>query len=191
MTVSNRMLSLSFHLASGITLAVVSIELMPEVLQVQSPWIVLLAFVAGGTFFTLLDEAMDLVKSRFGEEETDTSPWAIYFGVTVDPFSDGLMIGTGSTVSPALGLLLVHGRLCRYPRRLCDHCYFQAEGCNKSIKGYAFSRFYYLHPAWGFNRVLPDEEWARVIEAQHACFYSRDPVNYSGRRDDERSASRA
>ncbi len=46
--VSARALSLALHLAAGIVLAVVGLELMPEVLNASAPWLPLLAFVAGG-----------------------------------------------------------------------------------------------------------------------------------------------
>jgi ZIP family zinc transporter len=44
-------------------------------------------------------------------EEEGAGPWAIYFGVAVDLFSDGLMIGTGATISFGLGLLLALGQV--------------------------------------------------------------------------------
>jgi ZIP family zinc transporter len=45
--VSDRTLSLSLHLAAGIVLAVVGLELMPEALEAIPAWVPLLAFVAG------------------------------------------------------------------------------------------------------------------------------------------------
>lgn len=48
--VSQKTLSLSLHLAAGIVLAVISIELMPQALEVSSPWIVIAAFILGGIF---------------------------------------------------------------------------------------------------------------------------------------------
>ncbi len=39
------------HLAAGIVLAVVGLELMPEALTATPPWVPILAFVAGGAFF--------------------------------------------------------------------------------------------------------------------------------------------
>lgn len=53
--VSARGLSLSLHLAAGIVLAVVGLELMPEALKATPPWLPLLAFVAGGAFLIGLD----------------------------------------------------------------------------------------------------------------------------------------
>lgn len=109
--VSQRTLSLALHAAAGIVLAVVGIELMPQALEAEPPWIVLLAFVAGGGFFIGIDHLIGLVKSRFGDTTTSAAPWSIYIGVAVDLFSDGIMIGTGSTIAMSLALLLALGQV--------------------------------------------------------------------------------
>lgn len=125
--VSQRTLSLALHVAAGVVLAVVGIELIPEALEADQPWIPLLAFVAGGIGFILLERAIGWVKARFSgvqagarsnqpaqeedKDEADAGPWAIYAGVAVDLFSDGVMIGTGSNIGLALGLLLALGQV--------------------------------------------------------------------------------
>ncbi len=109
--VTRRTLGLALHAAAGIVLAVVGIELMPEALAADHPWVVLLAFVAGGGFFIAIDHAIGLVKTRFGTTSTSAAPWTIYFGVAVDLFSDGVMIGTGSTIALSLALLLALGQV--------------------------------------------------------------------------------
>lgn len=111
MDVSGKTLSLALHTAAGIVLAVVGVELMPEALKADPPWVVVLAFVAGGGFFLLMDYFIGIVRSRFGEGEANSAAWAIFFGVAVDLFSDGIMIGTGSTISLSLGLLLALGQV--------------------------------------------------------------------------------
>ncbi len=109
--VSQRTLGLALHAAAGIVLAVVGIELMPEALAAEPPWVVLLAFVAGGGFFIVIDHAIGLIRTRFGTTNTSATPWTIYFGVAVDLFSDGVMIGTGSTIALSLALLLALGQV--------------------------------------------------------------------------------
>lgn len=124
--VSQRTLSLALHLAAGIVLAVVGIELIPEALEVGRPWIPLLAFVAGGVGFILLEHAIGWVQGRFAgvaagadpdtsaqaaDDEASAGPWAIYAGVAIDLFSDGVMIGTGSNIALGLGLLLALGQV--------------------------------------------------------------------------------
>lgn len=108
--VSQRALSLALHTAVGVVLAVVAVELMPQVLQGTAPWIVVVSFLAGGGFSMLLDRLTDFIASRSGVG-CEAGPWALYAGVAVDLFSDGLLIGTGSTLSFGLGLLLALGQV--------------------------------------------------------------------------------
>jgi zinc transporter, ZIP family len=107
--VSQRTLSFALHAAAGIVLAVVAVELLPEAFAVGPAWLMVLAFVAGGGFFIAVDGGIDRLQDRFGGAG-EGSPWGIFFGVAVDLFSDGVMIGAGSTITFALGLLLALGQ---------------------------------------------------------------------------------
>lgn len=109
--VSPKMLSFALHLAAGIVLAVVGVELMPSALAAAKPWIVIAAFVLGGIFFTVIDKVIDYVQNRFGKGKGNTSAWSIYFAVSIDLFSDGIMIGSGSAIAASLGLLLALGQV--------------------------------------------------------------------------------
>lgn len=109
--VSGRALSLALHLAAGIVLAVVGLELMPEALRASQPWVPLLAFVAGGAAFIGLDRLVGYVQGRLGGGEQQKGALAIFGGVSMDLFSDGVMIGTGTVLNPALGLLLALGQM--------------------------------------------------------------------------------
>lgn len=104
--VSRRTLSLALHAAVGVLLAVVGLELMPEALDVDAPWIPVGAFLVGGVFFLAADRAIHFVEARFEADEAAAAPWLVFFGVSLDLFSDGVMIGAGATISSALGLLL-------------------------------------------------------------------------------------
>jgi ZIP family zinc transporter len=108
--VSRRALSLALHLAAGIVIGVVGLELLPRALEASAPWVPLLAFVAGGALFLGLERAIGYVKGRVGEGD-DAGPLAIFSGVSIDLFSDGVLIGTGTVVNPALGLLLAIGQV--------------------------------------------------------------------------------
>lgn len=108
---SGRALSLALHLAAGIVLAVVGLELMPRAVEASAPWVPLLAFVAGGAVFTGLDRLVGYVQARLGESEEDSGALAIFGAVSLDLFSDGVMIGTGTLLDPGLGLLLALGQL--------------------------------------------------------------------------------
>lgn len=114
-TISKRTLSLALHGAAGVAIAVVAVELMPQALAADPPWAIILAFVAGGGFYVVMDGATGLLEERVSGARGDRSPsasaasvsaWLIFLAVSVDLFSDGIMVGTGSTLSFGLGLLL-------------------------------------------------------------------------------------
>jgi ZIP family zinc transporter len=107
--ISRKNLSLALHLAAGIILAIISVELIPHALEASTPWIVILAFVTGGIFFIILDQLINFMQVRYGDLSQSTAAWAIFVGTAVDSFTDGLMIGTGSLVAIQLGLLLAVG----------------------------------------------------------------------------------
>jgi ZIP family zinc transporter len=110
--VSRRALSLALHLAAGIVIGVVGLELLPRALDASAPWVPLLAFVAGGALFLGLERAIGYAKGRVGDgDDDDVGPLAIFSGVAIDLFSDGVLIGTGTVVNPALGLLLAVGQV--------------------------------------------------------------------------------
>jgi len=110
LTASRRTLSLALHLAAGVVLGVISIELMPEALGGAPAWLAVGAFLAGGAFSVLLERMIDAVRDRVGGE-AGPGAWMVYAAVAVDLFSDGLMIGVGSAVSVGLGLLLAIGQV--------------------------------------------------------------------------------
>ena len=109
--VSERTLSLALHLAAGIVIAVVGLELMPEALAASSPWIPILAFVGGGVFFMGIERIIGSVQRRLGKGAEESGPLAIFTGVSLDLFSDGVMIGTATVLNPSLGLLLALGQV--------------------------------------------------------------------------------
>ena len=107
---SERTLSLALHLAAGVVLGVVGLELMPEALAVDPVWVPTLAFVVGGLAFMGIERGIDAVQRRLGDDDR-SGPLAIFTGVSLDLFSDGVMIGTGTVLSPALGLVLAAGQV--------------------------------------------------------------------------------
>lgn len=102
---SAQRLSLALHLAAGIIIAVIGVELMPRALETAAPWLVVLAFCLGGGSSILIKSLVHRLEAR-SEGEMSARSWMIYLAVATDLFSDGLMIGAGSVVSFQLALLL-------------------------------------------------------------------------------------
>jgi ZIP family zinc transporter len=130
--VSERVLSLALHAALGILLAVIGLELMPEALRVGQPWVPVLAFVVGGAFFLVADQAIHTVEARFGGRG-EAGPWLVFFAVSVDLFSDGLMIGTGALIGSTLALLLALGQVSAdIPEGFATVAGFKRQGLPRS-----------------------------------------------------------
>lgn len=108
--VSNRVLGFALHAAAGIVIAVVGVEVVPTALDVPQAWLVIVAFAAGAGLFLALDALTHYLQARTAGREGSGRSWAIYGGVALDLFSDGVLIGTGSVVNPALGVLLAVGQ---------------------------------------------------------------------------------
>lgn len=84
--VSPKALNLALHTAAGVVLAVVGVELMPQALTADRPWIVILCFLAGGVFFLSVDHSLNFVQRRIrGKEVSQGSAWSIFFGVSDGP----------------------------------------------------------------------------------------------------------
>ena len=103
--VSGRTLNLVLHAAAGIVIGVVAVEIMPRALETKAPSLTIVSFVLGGGFFVLVRWLVDKAQRRAGAEGS-SGPWVLFVGVSTDLFSDGILIGTGATITVGLGLLL-------------------------------------------------------------------------------------
>ncbi|ACK69754.1 zinc/iron permease [Gloeothece citriformis PCC 7424] len=140
---SNRNLSLALHLAAGIALAVIGVELMPQILDADPPWIVILSFVLGGGFFVLTRQLIHWGQRLSSpKSQGEATPLLIYFGVAVDIFSDGLMVGTGTTISFGLGLLLALGQvMANIPGGLVTLATFKSQRVKKRYRQWISASF--------------------------------------------------
>lgn len=112
-------LSLALHFAAGIVFGVIAIELAPRTFEGAPAWIAALAFFAGGVAYIGLEwvterltapEAGDSGEVAEAKSEM-AGAWVIYAAVAVDLFSDGLLIGAGSSISFSLALVLAVGQV--------------------------------------------------------------------------------
>lgn len=110
--VSKRQLNRALHAAAGIVIAVVAVELMPEALAQVSAWVVALGFGLGGLAYVMLESVVEKAqRSGSSKGGPNLGTWMIFIAVSIDLFSDGLMIGTGSSISPAMALTLALGQV--------------------------------------------------------------------------------
>jgi ZIP family zinc transporter len=107
---SQKRLNLALHAATGIIVAVVAIEVMPEALRGASAWLLALAFLAGGGTYLLVKEAIERWQ-RAKTSGAGSGAWMVYVAVATDLAGDGLLIGAGSAVSSQFALVLAFGQV--------------------------------------------------------------------------------
>lgn len=134
----------SLHAAAGIIIAVVAVELMPEALAKISAWYVAAAFGLGGLAYVAINSVVDKFQS-VSENNTASRKggmWMIYIAVSVDLFSDGLMIGSGLAVSPMLALTLAAGQaLADIPEGFAAIANMKAKGIPRSRRIFLSASF--------------------------------------------------
>ena len=117
----------TLHAAVGVVLAVVSVEIIPEALTTLAGWQIAVAFVAGGLFYLAIDA---IVAS--GASANRSKMWMIYIAVAADLLGDGLMIGTSSTLTADLALVLAIGQvLADVPEGAASILTFRANDINR------------------------------------------------------------
>jgi len=111
---TGRRLNYALHGAAGLVIAVVAVEIIPpRVLENLSAWVIALAFALGGIAYVGIEKLVESLQKRQGQqgEGGQTSVWMIYIAVSIDLFSDGLLIGAGSAVSPSVAIILAAGQV--------------------------------------------------------------------------------
>lgn len=104
-----KLLNLALHAASGIVIAVVAVELMPEALVNLAGWWIAAAFAAGGLAYIGAEALIERTMSD--RKGSGSGMWMIYVAVAVDLSGDGLMIGSGSAVATSLAVVLAAGQV--------------------------------------------------------------------------------
>jgi ZIP family zinc transporter len=133
-SVSKRALSMALHGTAGIIVSIVSVELLPLILQEEHAAITITFMAMGGIGFLALDSVTSHVSYRVGGRtgEGPGGPWPLYVGVALELFTDGLLIGTGTILSMSLALVLAIGQMIsNIPEGLATMISFRSFGTNK------------------------------------------------------------
>jgi ZIP family zinc transporter len=109
--VSAGLLNLALHVASGIMIAIVAVELIPRTLDALSGVWIAVAFAAGGSLYVVVRRVLEERQGTNNSEAGTTRMWMIYIAVAVDLTTDGLLIGSASAMSFGLGLTLAAGQV--------------------------------------------------------------------------------
>ena len=107
---SPKALGMALHGASGIVIAIIALELLPESRGALSGWGIGAAFMVGGVLYIGMEAIADRLTG--GEaKQAGSRMWMIYGAVMVDLLSDVLRIGAGGAVSLSLALTLAAGQV--------------------------------------------------------------------------------
>jgi len=141
---SPRFLNWALHAASGIVIAIVAVELMPNALDKLAGWWVALAFALGGMAYIVIEATVKRLQGP-NDGGDRSRMWMIYAAVAVDLTSDGLMIGTGAAVSSSLALTLAAGQvLADVPEGYATAANFRNKGVPR-LKRLLFTASFFIY----------------------------------------------
>ena len=104
-----KVVSAALQFASGIITALVAFSLMPPAVRGGPYGWVVLAFFIGGVLYVILEYLSTRVMASAPAAEDNATSFGLYIGILVDLAIDGVVIGIGSTLTLATGLLLAVG----------------------------------------------------------------------------------
>lgn len=144
---SKQTLGLALHAAAGVLLAIVSTELLPQILMAKPIWMVILSLFLGGVFFIWVNELLKLSKNRLRGIDLNTVSSSIFLSIAIDLFGDGLMIGTSLTISPHLGILLTSARVVAHiPEGFVTNAAFKSQNIRRKVRLGLLAAF--IIPVW-------------------------------------------
>ncbi len=92
------------HLAAGVVFSVVAVEILPDVVHRQSPWLLVLGFSLGVAAMLALEHFAGGAEE--GEPGQGGSHVALFASIGVDVFLDGLLVAIGFNAGGSAGKLL-------------------------------------------------------------------------------------
>lgn len=97
-----RLLSDLMSFSAGIMLAVVFVSLLPESLEMTTPWGMILAFAAGVVFLAVCEKLLPSNPATHSER----IGWLLFFGIALHNIPEGLAIGAGMNSTGNFGVML-------------------------------------------------------------------------------------
>ena len=107
--VPHKIVSAALQFAAGIITALVAFSLMPPAVRGGPYGWVVLAFFIGGVLYVTIEYLSTRVMASAPAAEDGATSFGLYIGILVDLVIDGVVIGIGSTLTLATGLLLALG----------------------------------------------------------------------------------
>lgn len=95
----------TLHCAAGVAIALVSIDLMPRIIDDISTVTLVVAFLAGAAASVTIGRLFESRQSNQQEAGTRQA-WMVYTAVGADLASDGALTGAGTAIGNSLGFLV-------------------------------------------------------------------------------------
>ena len=93
----------SLHATAGVAIALVSVNIMPRILNVAPMWLIVVSFLAGAGVSVLVASFWGTYHHR--PNAGSIGAWMVCMAVATDLVSDGLMVGAGTAIGAQLGFL--------------------------------------------------------------------------------------
>lgn len=130
----------ALHAAAGIAVALVSVDLMPRLLQTTGTLLFLSMFMIGAVLAYLLARAAGWLSAKV--KGGSAGAWVVYTATAADLLSDGLMTGASAAVSAELGLLLALSQVvANVPAGFASISTFRAQGVARRTRLLAAASF--------------------------------------------------
>jgi ZIP family zinc transporter len=93
----------SLHATAGVTIALVSVNIMPRVLGITPMWLIVVSFLVGAGISALIASFWGTYRHR--PNTGSIGAWMVCVAVATDLVCDGLMVGAGTAIGAQLGIL--------------------------------------------------------------------------------------
>lgn len=91
------------HLAAGIIVAVVAVELIPMITNNEKQWLLVIGFAVGVATMLCIDSFSNKVG---GKPQTGAFPWTMIAAIGTDLFIDGILVGVSFLAKERSGLII-------------------------------------------------------------------------------------
>lgn len=107
---SHQARSLIQHFAAGVVIAVLAVEVLPELTREHAPnWVLIASFAFGVFFMYLMKILSEHLESKSAAAGSESANIGLISTVFIDAAVDGLIIGAGFAASKETGLILAIG----------------------------------------------------------------------------------
>lgn len=98
--------SMILHFAAGVVFSVVSVEILPDIIENHQPLVTTVGFVAGFISMIGIRKITERNMETATSESQQRMPWEMLTGIAVDILVDGLLLGIGFAAGHTEGILL-------------------------------------------------------------------------------------